>query len=136
MRTRTPLWLARAKICWGHPLAEVRAYLLAQGFSPEQTEAYLAHFTRERFAAVRRAGLRKIIIGSTIALVCGLLLYAAFSALAGGAASSRRGSGGLGVIVVIGFYGLWLLIDGLIYLFRPGAETLCLTKIDDDFPRL
>ncbi len=67
---------ARAKISWGDSQEDVVKYLMLQGFSVPEAQELAQVLFKERLAALRVKGIRKIVIGSgmmcvpVIAILC------------------------------------------------------------------
>ena len=106
---------ARAKAMWGDSKEQVIGYLMIQGFTlPEATELVTKLF-KERTAAVRANGIRKIIIG--IGLMCvpiiGLVVF-----LSIGVIPLKL----FAVLIMIGLYGAWLVLNGILMAVAPKSE--------------
>jgi hypothetical protein len=112
---------ARAKIIWGEASSSVRYFLTSNGMSAADADAKIKEFTLERNADIRRLGIKNILIGVVLIGAAGIFFYSMF-------ASSRmpsvsvRSARGYGVLVLVAVYGLWKLINGIIYLVRPKSE--------------
>lgn len=112
---------ARARIIWGEESSSVRYFLTSNGMSAADADAQLAMFTRERNAEIRKLGFRNVLIGVALIGVGGILLYVVFATPQSHTAVTRRGRVS-GALVVAVLYGLWKLINGIIYLVRPKSE--------------
>ncbi len=101
---------------WGDTKDQVTGYLLGQGFSyPEAQEQAEALF-KERTSAVRANGIRKIIIGS--GLMC-VPVIALVIFLAIGYIPYKI----MGAAAVVGVYGVYLVIKGLLMALAPKSES-------------
>jgi hypothetical protein len=128
MNTDKILIQARAMIIWGQPVQSVRDYLTTNGLSQEEAEQIISVLNAERHKEIRKAGIRKILIGSALILVSVI----GFSGLFQGGGSGRPRSGRiLGLLAVGGMYGLWKLIDGAFQLLRPQSETKDLSHMSE-----
>ena len=56
-------WEARAKITWGDRGDEVQTWLVANGINPFTAERIVAIAVRERALAIRRKGVRDLVLG-------------------------------------------------------------------------
>ena len=112
---------ARARIIWGESSSSVRYFLTSNGISDTDADAKIKEFNAERNAEIRRLGIRDILIGVALIGTAGILLYSLF---AGSHIPSLtvRSAKGYGVVVLAGFYGIWKLVNGIIYLVRPQSE--------------
>jgi hypothetical protein len=106
---------ARSKIMWGDDPKQVMMFLRGNGFSPEEASATVNEFISERTKTVRAEGVAKLIRGG--ALMCvpvfaliGFLQYRFFPIQV------------LGVSMMIGCYGFYLVIKGLFMMIAPKAE--------------
>jgi hypothetical protein len=107
---------ARAKISWGDSKDDVIRYLMLQGFSvPEATEL-VEVFYRERLAALRAKGVRKIVVG--IGLMCVPVIAYLFFAHMGIIPIKLMGMAG-----VVGLVGCWMALTGTITLLAPKMES-------------
>jgi hypothetical protein len=129
MNTEKILIQARAKIIWGDSAQSVRDYLIANGLSEEEAEHIIAELNAERHKEIRKAGIKKILIGSVLILVAAIYFLAIFD---GGTSRIGRRSAAAPVVCAFGgLYGLWKLIDGIFYLLRPQSETKDISQISD-----
>jgi hypothetical protein len=120
---------ARAKLIWGEPAEAVRDFLILNGFSHCDAEQKITEFSAERNLDIRKIGIKKIVIGGAISTVTITLLV--FSYTSAHHSTSYRSAKGVGIIAFIALYGLWKLIDGIIYLIRPQSETKSITEISE-----
>ena len=116
----TELSEARAKIIWGEPPSAVRDYLLQKGLSPAEADAKVGEFVRERNAEIRLCAIQKILLGVVLLLFAGGCAY--FLCTVRRLSALMSGGKDFGMILLAGFYGLWKLVDGIIYFIRPQAE--------------
>ncbi len=72
----------------------------------------------EKSREVRRIGLRNVLVGGILAGAAGVALYVASAV----ASASSVIIGALAVVLMVGLYGLWRLVKGVVYLVRPQAE--------------
>ncbi len=109
---------ARARIIWGEPSSTVRDFLIANGVSGQITDAKLKEFELERRQELRRIGFRNVLLGVVLSGMAGFALYMAFFI-----ASATSGIiKAVALVVLVGIYGLWKLVKGVVYLVRPQSE--------------
>ena len=106
---------ARAKISWGDAPASVISYLRMQGFSHEEASSLVGTFFQERAATIRADGIRKSIVGS--ALIC-VPVVALLVFLKVGYIPLQP----FAVTLMIGTYGAWMLLKGVIMFLAPKSE--------------
>jgi hypothetical protein len=106
---------ARAKAMWGDTKDQITGYLLGQGFGYPEAQEIAEQLFKERASAVRANGIRKVIIGS--GLVC-VPIIALIIFLAIGVIPLKL----LAITVMIGLYGLWLVINGILMAVAPKSE--------------
>lgn len=106
---------ARAKAMWGDSQDQVTRYLMMQGFSHQEALDLVQPIFRERAATVRANGIRKIVIGS--GMMC-VPIVALFIFLHIGIIPAKT----FGLTLLIGFWGLWLVITGIIMAVAPKSE--------------
>jgi hypothetical protein len=104
---------ARAKISWGDSQEDVIKYLMLQGFSVDDASELVAVMFKERMAALRIKGTKKICLGVGLMFVP---VIAWFSHLA--AISLKLMGGAIGV----GLWGAWLVLNGIIMVVAPKLE--------------
>ena len=109
---------ARARVIWGEPSLTVSDFLISNGVSAVVAEAKLKEFQFERSRELRKIGFRNVLIGGILAGAAGVTLYLAFAIANAGSGIIRA----LAVVLLAGFYGLWKLVKGLVYLVRPQSE--------------
>jgi hypothetical protein len=118
-------------IIWGESTDAVRRFLLSNDTSSREAEECLVLLREERNREIRKTGIRKVLVGAVVlgVAVCGLVLL--WDTILDRSAS-RRGGGGLFVLLLLGlFFGIWKLVDGLIYLIRPQLESKAISEISD-----
>jgi len=109
---------AKARIIWGESSPSVRDFLIANGVSDLVADAKLKEFELERSRELRGIGLRNVLIGIVLTGAAGITLYLTLPI-----ASATSGIiKALAVVLLAGLYGLWKLVKGAIYLFRPQSE--------------
>ena len=106
---------ARAKISWGDAPAGVISYLRMQGFSQEEAASLVGTMFRERAATIRANGIRKSFIG--IGLIC-VPVVALLVFLKVGYIPLQP----FAVTLMIGTYGAWTLLKGVIMFLAPKSE--------------
>lgn len=106
---------ARAKILWGDDPDEVSKFLRIQGLPANEAKAFVDALVAERTATIRSNGVKKIIKG--IALVC-VPIAAGLFFLAIGYFPLKI----FAVTVLVGLYGLWELLKGLMMFIAPKGE--------------
>lgn len=107
---------ARAKMSWGDSPETVTRFLMLQGFTVQEARDIVAVLYKERLAAVRGVGVRKIVMG--IGLMCvPVLTFLAF--LYFRIMPIRL----MAVAIMVGLWGVWQVINGLIALLAPKMES-------------
>jgi hypothetical protein len=123
---------ARARIIWGESSLSVRSFLTSNGISEDDAEAAIKEFDAERNAEIRRIGLKKTIIGTvlTVGAVFFFVFVLRIARIAGMNPMTARGFATMSILVAVaGCYGVWNLIDGVIYLVRPQSEDKSISEI-------
>jgi uncharacterized protein YjeT (DUF2065 family) len=121
---------ARAKIIWGEPASDVRGYLVSNGMPEAEVDTVIKEFSRERNAEIRRIGTKNVVIGAVLVGVSGILIYLIY--INSSDRVVRVGTGKvIGVLACAGLYGLWKLVNGIIYLVRPQSEDKSITDLSD-----
>ena len=113
---------ARARIIWGEPSAAVRNFLTANGISDIEADAAIKRFEEERNSEIRSVGMKKTLIGAALTIGACIFFYWSFRHVDIDQMNSRSAKGFVTIALLIaigGFYGLWKLSDGIIYLVRP-----------------
>lgn len=106
---------ARAKAMWGDSKEQIISYLMIQGFSVPEAKELATKLFKERTAAVRSNGIRKIIIG--IGLMC-VPVIALLIFLSIGFIPMKL----FALTVMVGLYGFWLLLNGILMAVAPKSE--------------
>jgi hypothetical protein len=106
---------ARAKISWGDAPADVISYLRIQGFSQAEASSLVGTMFQERAATIRANGIRKSFIG--IGLMC-VPVVALIVFLSMGIFPLKL----FAVTLMIGTYGAWQLLKGVIMFVAPKSE--------------
>jgi hypothetical protein len=106
---------ARAKVSWGDSEDEVIKALMIGGFNYQEAKDIVAPMYKERAKVIRRNGIKKIFIG--IALAC-VPVVALFIFLTSIIFPIKL----FAVTVMIGLYGLWLILKGIIMMVAPKSE--------------
>jgi hypothetical protein len=100
---------------WGDPPEQITSYLMVQGYGHEEAMELTKALVKERTSAVRANGIRKMIIGfglmwvPVIALIFFLSIHLIPVKL-------------MGLAVLVGLYGAYLLIRGLLMAVAPKSE--------------
>lgn len=106
---------ARAKIMWGDTPEDVTKFLMMKGVPVHEAKALTETFFKDRAAATRGNGIRKIITGfgmmcvPVIAFVIMKAIGIIFIKL-------------LGIAGAVGLYGAWQFLDGIIKVVAPKME--------------
>lgn len=118
---------ARAMVTWGESPEAVRRFLLSNDVSTREAEECLARLRAERHRELRWNGFRKALIGAACLTVSVVGFYYLWPVIQ----ARRRTTGLLTVLLAFGGYGIWKLVDGLIYLIRPQLESKAISEISD-----
>jgi hypothetical protein len=108
---------ARAKIFWGEEADSVLKYLRMNGISLEEADAIVDSLIAERHSALRASGIKKILFGAGFVCVPVVTWFGFQSA---GVVSLKI----LGIVVVIGLWGAWLILKGILMIAFPESETV------------
>lgn len=106
---------ARAKAMWGDTKEQIVSYLMLQGFSVPEANELATNLFKERTAAVRSNGIRKIIIGTgmmcvpVIALLYFLSIHIIPTKI-------------FGLTLMVGLYGFYLFVKGILMAVAPKSE--------------
>ncbi len=106
---------ARAKVMWGDSPEQIVSYLMVQGFTHPEAMSLTDDLFRERTAEVRKTGIGKIIKGSL--LMC-VPVVAVIVCLAIGFFIVKL----VGAAILVGVYGAYLVIRGLLMALAPKSE--------------
>ena len=120
---------ARAKITWGETPSSVRYFLTSNGMSAADADVTIKELNAERNREIRRAGVRSTCIGAAVTCGAGILLYVmlrdSHTLFANRHAKAICGD------ALLGLYGIWKLVNGLVYLIRPQFEERSITEISE-----
>ncbi len=106
---------ARAKIFWGDDPDEVTRHLMMQGLSLQDASALVAEFNKERAAATRGNGFRKLFIGVPMMFVP-VVAFVIFSSIRIFPLKI------FAVTVMVGIWGAWWTLNGTMMLIAPKIE--------------
>lgn len=106
---------ARAKAMWGDSREQIINYLMIQGFNAQEATDLAQKMFKERAAAVRSNGIRKIIIG--IGFICIPIIGAVFFPVIAFISLKI-----FAVLIMAGLYGIWLLLNGILMALAPKSE--------------
>ena len=107
---------ARAKIFWGDSPQEVIKFLMMNGVSYQEAQAIVAGLSKERSAATRANGVRKILIG--IPLMCVPVVAFIIFQRAGFFPVKL-----FAFAVMIGLYGGYMALTGTMMVIAPKVES-------------
>ena len=104
--------------------------MVARGLSATEADAAIQEFSRERFAEIRKMGIKNVCMGATLVGVTSIPIYVIYASPVGQIV--RLNSGRItGILACVGLYGLWKLTNGILYLVRPEAEDRSITDLSD-----
>jgi hypothetical protein len=106
---------ARAKTFWGDSREEVVKFLMMQGISAPEAMTLAEEFFQERAQTIRGMGLKKIFIGVPLMAVP-LVAWISFMSMRFIPMKI------FALTIMVGLYGTWLLLKGLIMFFSPKSE--------------
>ncbi|HSY20396.1 MAG TPA: hypothetical protein VK815_18775 [Candidatus Acidoferrales bacterium] len=107
---------ARAKVSWGDAEDEVIKYLMVQRFTAQEAKDMVGEMFKERLVTVRKTGVRKIITGSGLMCVP-VIGYLCFAHI--GIIPIKL----MGILIMVGLYGAWQVLNGIIALIAPKMES-------------
>lgn len=107
---------ARAKIIWGDEPDAVIKYLMMNGLTYDDAAAFTEDVVRERLATIRATGLRKLLFG-LLFLAVPVAAYLAMARI--GYVSIKL----LALAIVVGLWGAWKLLQGIMMIAFPESET-------------
>lgn len=107
---------ARAKIFWGEDAATVIAYLQSEGMPQADAAAIIDSLLKERAENVRASARRGILIGVP-------LIFIPVAAYFGMESMHFLSLKVLAATVIIGLYGIWKVVRGIVLNFSPHSET-------------
>jgi hypothetical protein len=130
MDTEKLITEARAKIIWGEPAESVRVFLTSNGMSGSEADELIKAFNLERNREIRKKGIKDTLIGAVLTVGSGISIYYMLTRSEIPHSSTSAGRG-LGVLMLAGGYGLWKLVNGIIYLVRPQSEHQSISDLSD-----
>jgi hypothetical protein len=130
MDTEKLITEARANIIWGEDAESVRDFLTSNGMSGPEADEQIKAFNRERNLEIRKKGVKDTLIGAVLMAVSGGLIYLMLTASEIPHSSTSSGKA-LGVLMLGAGYGLWKLVNGIIYLVRPQSEHQSITELEE-----
>lgn len=101
---------------WGDDKKDVAAFLRMQGLSPQEATQVVEQLLTERAATIRSEGMAKMFKGG--ACIC-VPIIAFFSFMAAGYMPIKI----FGLTVMVGCYGLYLFINGIVMFLSPRSES-------------
>ena len=108
---------ARARIIWGESPLSVHDFLTSNCVSDTIAGARIKEFILERNAEIRKIGIKNTLVGVVLTGAACITSYLIISNR-GSSAFARA----LGLVLLAGLYGLWKLVNGVVYLVRPQSE--------------
>ncbi len=106
---------ARAKAMWGDPPEQIASYLMVQGYEREEAMELTQALVKERTSAVRANGIRKAITGFALMWVP-VIAFIVFLA------AHFMPLKIMGAAILVGVYGAYLLIRGVLMAVAPKSE--------------
>ena len=111
---------ARCKIIWGESPDSVKEYLIESNLQSDQAQGILDALLEERYASVRKNGLRKLLKAIGILLACGTILFILCSNIESHSTYSTRRSAGAFALPAIGIlWALWKGTDAILEISDP-----------------
>ena len=107
---------AKAKISWGDTPDEVIKFMMMHGFTVDEARSQVNEMFNDRAATIRKTGFGKMVM--SVPLMCvplGALVV--FHQI--GVFSAKL----FGLALMVGLYGVWLLIKGSIMFVSPKSES-------------
>jgi|ERR1017187_840490 hypothetical protein len=130
MDTEKLITEARAKIIWGEPAESVRDFLTSNGMAGPEADEQIKAFNLERNREIRKMGIKDTLIGAVLTGISGGLIYFMLTRSEMPHFTTRAGKG-LGVLMLGAGYGLWKLVNGIVYLVRPQSEHQSITELEE-----
>ena len=106
--------------------------MVSNGIPDAAADTKIREFIAERSAEIRRLGIRSIFIGVTLVVASGGLV--AYWVAAYGASiliGWQFTRAAFTILVLIGLYGVWKLLRGVIYLVTPQSEHKSIPDIEE-----
>lgn len=123
------LWEARARITWGDPADQVLNWLVEQGADRVLAGQVVESLVSERAKSMRQRGARDLLIGTSVAVVCGLAMTAL---IAWGGPLRANGFGVVfGAGIAGSLYAVNLLVRGAERVIRGARVEGADSDIDD-----
>jgi hypothetical protein len=112
---------ARARIVGGEPPASVHNFLVSNGFSDMAADAIIDEFSLERGRALRKTGVRSILIGTVLIVVSVFMFWVLVRQPfpRTGGISTMDAIEGAAASLPLGLYGIWMLGKGISSVIRP-----------------
>jgi hypothetical protein len=130
MDTEQLITEARAKIIWGEDAESVRAYLTSNGLPGPEADEQIKAFNHERNLEIRKMGIKNTLLGAVLTGVSGGLIYFMLTRSEMPHFTTRAGKG-LGALMLGAGYGLWKLVNGIVYLVRPQSEHQSISDLEN-----
>jgi hypothetical protein len=129
MDTEKLITEARANIIWGEDAESVRDFLTSNGMPGPEADEQIKAFNHERNLEIRKKGIKDTLIGAGLMAVSGSLIYLMLTRSEMPHFTTRAGKG-LGVLMLGAGYGLWKLVNGIVYLVRPQSEHQSISELE------
>lgn len=116
---------ARAKIIWGEPSRSIRNFLTSNGIADIEADATVKELCAERYAEIRRIGLRRTLFGAVIFTASSVLIFLCLGHVDLDRIDYFEMRARIGFAVAGGFaglYGVSKIIDGVFYFFRAKSN--------------
>lgn len=130
MDTEKLITEARAKIIWGEAAESVREFLISNDMSGPEADEHIKAFTLERNREIRKLGIKNTLIGAVLIAISGVAIHFLLTIPknSGWYLSAGRG---VAISVLVGFYSLWKLTNGIISLVRPQSEHQSISDLEE-----
>jgi hypothetical protein len=129
MSTDELLVEARARIIWGDEPASVRYFLTSNGMSTADAESRIQKLVTERTKDIRKIGIRGTCIGTMIVCVCTSYIF--YELKHPSALFPIPQAKAMFFTGVVGLYGIWKLVNGVVHLVFPKSETRSITEVSE-----
>jgi len=114
---------ARARIIWGDSSLSVHDFIISNGISDTVVDVKIKEFLLERNTELRKIGIRYILIGPLLTGAAGITLYIIFPHFTTYAQAVCAA-----MLVIIGGYGIWKLVTGIILSNSPTVRAQIYTR--------